>query len=71
MEKLVRVNWMIEPGQRAALEALAEKSGRSVSELVREMLRRELDGRADRPPQTAEEVLSEIHERAAQYLGRR
>jgi hypothetical protein len=47
-ERLYRTQILLEPVQHRALREMAEREGRSVSDVVREMIRRELDRTDDR-----------------------
>ena len=58
MDNLQRVNLMLERGQREALERIARKKGRSISDLVREYVTQGIgNGNANTPQQECLEAL--------------
>jgi hypothetical protein len=70
MDNLQRVNLMLERRQREALERIARKKGRSVSDLVREYVTQGIESESA-PQQERLEALENAHALTKRILKRR
>ncbi len=70
MDHLQRVNLMLERRQREALERIARKKGRSVSDLVREYVRQGIQNE-NTPQQERQEALENARALTKRVLDRR
>jgi predicted DNA-binding protein len=71
VERLYRTQILLEPEQHKALTEIARQQGRSMSDVVREMITRQLQQQEQEIQAERLQALEQIRQRRAQILARR